>query len=773
MRSSAVKGGAPVTGPGLRGSFPLLVLLGLLLTSGAEAQGAVPVLPVSDAGAPSDAEEEGTATPDAAAAQPSDTFLDEVTVTATRSAQTVKETPGQVDVVTHEEISELGYSGPQDLVRYVPGVYVDGDSTRLGTSGFNIRGIGGNRVLTRIDGIPTAEQFDFGPFSVTQYALDVDALERAEIVRSAGSALYGSDALGGVVSLTTRSPRSYLAGQPMALSLRGAYDGRNDEASETLVFARGGDRWQASVLYGHRDGGELDNQGEVESSDFTRTAPNPIDRRQDNVLAKLAYVNGSSEVEGALEWFDSRADTEVFSAVQPGSPFSSAVLESVAQDTQERRRLSLRQSLVKESVFTDSFLWRAYWQDADTAQEVDELRQDSQGLLERNGLLTFEQESYGAEVEVHKALGSSGRQSLVYGLVLQRDSFDQLRDREELYVEDGSPVPTSLAFPSKYFPASDVDELGAFAQAELAFFSGRLKALPGLRFDRYDLDADQEDTVYLDGNPGTPPPVDITDQAISPKLALTYSMTSELSAFAQYAQGFRAPPMSAVNNGFTNQAGGYRTLPNPNLEPETSDNFELGLRGSFSRGSFSVTAFDNDYEDFIETVTLGFDPQTFLIEFQPQNLAAVSIRGIELAGELRIGRSWRLRGAYSNIEGEDETADEPLESIAPPTLVAGLRYQAPGGRWGAEATSRFTESKDAGDLPEGSDQFQAPSYSVFDLAAWIAFNEHLSLQVTAWNLGDESYWLWPYARGQAQGSATIDRYTSPGRSFSAQARLRF
>ena len=79
------------------------------------------------------------------------------------------------------------------------GVDVEGDPTRLGTSGFTIcgiggRGIGGKRVLTEIDGVPTAEHFDFGPFSIFQLDLDVDTLESVEIVRSAGSALYSSDA---------------------------------------------------------------------------------------------------------------------------------------------------------------------------------------------------------------------------------------------------------------------------------------------------------------------------------------------------------------------------------------------------------------------------------------------------------------------------------------------------------------------------------------------------------------------------------------------------
>lgn len=710
--------------------------------------------------------EEATPTPPAEA-----TFVDAVTVAATRSERSLLETPGHVDVIAAEDIEKLGLNGVAGLVLFAPGVYVEGDLTRLGSNGFNIRGIGGNRVLTQVDGIRAAEQFDFGPLSVTQLSLDLDALESAEIVRSAGSALYGSNALGGVVSLVTRGPRSYLGGRPQALGLRGGWDGRAEELSEALTYARGNERWRGSLAYTHREGEALGNQGEVETESFTRTTPNPIDRRQDNALLKLEHGSSeSSRLQVALEWFEGRSRAEMFSARAPASPFAAAVVDADALDNQERRRFSAEQSLLLEAAVADSLLWRASWQEAETEQATVELRQTARGIARRDGRLRFDQESFGVEAEARKALGSRQEQLLTYGLVLRRDRFDGLRDRSEALVTSGLPVASSLVFPTKYFPESDVDELGLFVQGELSLAGGRLRLVPGLRFDRYDLDPDQDDTIFLSGNPGQAAPVAVTDQALSPKLGLVYALRPELALFAQVSRGFRAPPMSDVNNGFTNPSGGYRTLPNPDLEPETSDNYELGMRGSFGRGSVSLTVFQNRYADFVETVTVGVNTVDGLIEFQPQNVAEVEIAGLELAGDVRFGDSWRLRGAFAWIEGENQSISEPLVSIAPARLVAGLRYAPAEARWGAEAVATLVEAKDEGDLPSGSNQFRTPSYQVLDLSAWVALTRRLSLQVSGFNLLDETYWHWAYVRGQSASSTILDRYTSPGRSFGVQLR---
>ena len=137
--------------------------------------------------------------------------LETVTVIATRTVRSLDELASTVSVKTAGDLERELARDISDLVRFEPGVTVAGAGSRFGLTGFSIRGIGGNRVLTMIDGIRVPEEFSFGPFlSARRDYVDMDSLSRAEIARGPVSSLYGSDALGGVVALTTRQPSDYL-----------------------------------------------------------------------------------------------------------------------------------------------------------------------------------------------------------------------------------------------------------------------------------------------------------------------------------------------------------------------------------------------------------------------------------------------------------------------------------------------------------------------------------------------------------------------------------
>lgn len=716
------------------------------------------------------------AVPADAAASPAGTepatFLDEITVSTTRSSREVAQVPGTAVVIDRAAIDESLAADSRDLLRFVPGVEVAGEPTRLGLNGFVIRGIGGNRVLTRIDGIPTAEQFDFGPISVNRAFLDFDAVESVEIVKSAGSSLYGSSALGGVVSVVTRDPADLLDGGPSYLGLRVGYDGRDEgtDAGLATAFERG--NLQGSLVVSHGEGSERESRGSVETLDARRTVANPQDRRGDQVLGKLLWATADGgRWKLAVEGAEARTRTDLFTL--QGIVGTANTTNFDADDRAERQRVSLERSLVgRRFGLFDTLLARLFGQSAETEQKTLEARAVTlpSGIRtsSRAGILRFEQDSLGGELQLSRELAGKGL--LTYGVTLVEDRFDQLRDRVEVNVATGALLPSGLVVPTKYFPESSVRTWGAYAQAEISAAGGRLSIVPGVRFDRYDLNADQADPLFLSGNPGTQPPVDLSDQAVSPRLGLIWSLGSEQRLAFQYARGFRAPPYSSVNNGFTNFSQGYTTLPNADLKPETSDSFELGWRLSARRSALAVTLYDNRYADFIDTVTIGFDPATGLILFQPQNLAQVRIRGAELNGELSW-RSLRLRAAVATADGEDRDTGRSLNSVPPAKGVLGIGYREAQGRFGADLAWTVVEAKGEVDRTLVA-QFDPGSYQRLDFFATWTPRERLSFQVGLLNALDEKYWEWAEVQGLASTSTVLDRYTSPGRSVSAAIRVR-
>ena len=255
-------------------------------------------------------------------------LFDSVTVSATLNPSVVRDTPGTVAVIDDETIARRLVENVGDLVKFEPGVYVETVANRVGLNGFNIRGIGGNRVMTQVDGVETAEQFDFGPFNVHQFALDLDTLKSAEIVRSAGSALYGSDALGGVVSFFTKDPADYLGSRAFHSGGKLGFDGRSDETSANGVIAGGRGRVLGSLFASGGRGHEYRNRGSVETEDATRTALNPQDRRSAQALGKVSVTLGDGNVlRGAAEITDQDIETDAFASRTP------TVLDITSDDT--------------------------------------------------------------------------------------------------------------------------------------------------------------------------------------------------------------------------------------------------------------------------------------------------------------------------------------------------------------------------------------------------------------------------------------------------------
>lgn len=735
------------------------------------------------------------AAPNAAAAAGADNDAAEepretgrIVVTATRAPRVQEEVPATVTVITDEDIADQLATDIKDLVRFEPGVSVRRAPARFGAAigstgrarneGFTIRGIGGNRVLVQVDGIRAPQGFSFGPQDAGRGGFaDVSLVKSVEILRGPASALYGSDGLAGAVSFVTADPVDLIKGADVGGFVTSQYASDDQEFAQTATLAGQSGDLSAMVAYTRRDFAELANRGSNQGIGPTRTAPNPQDAQSNAVLGKLVWDRGAHRLRLTGEWLEAVVETDVLTGLGPAFTFGPRPVWTVdaltARDTNSRVRASLDWTYDgnRDDAIEYAFL-SAFWQDTQDRQFAFEERTTltPTPAPDRERLNTFDNRLYGVTGEVRSSFALGGiRNRLALGGDVSWTRQEGLRD--------GTFPGRGESFPTRAFPVTDFTLGGLFLSNEITLFDGALTLFPALRFDFYDLNP-KDDPLLTSFRPA-----EQSDSRLSPKFGATVKLAPDVVLFGNYAQGFLAPTPSQVNNFFEFIAGGYTSIPNPDLRPETSESFEAGARYVGDIFSLQVTGFRGDYDNFIsqQVVRGGFTPQNPAI-FQFVNFAAARIEGFEARGEMTLPSGWnaRLAMAYANGDTVDLAGRRvPLDTIDPFNIVASLGYRAPSGRFGAELILTHNARKEKDELERdsvtGADLFVRPDAStVLDLTAFLAATERLKLRAGIFNLTNATYALWSDVRGlRMQDAAIADAFTRPGRNASISASYRF
>ncbi|HMO76207.1 MAG TPA: TonB-dependent hemoglobin/transferrin/lactoferrin family receptor [Sphingopyxis sp.] len=721
----------------------------------------------------------------------------QIVVTATRTAVRAEDLPVNVTVKTDEQIADEMVTDIRDLVRFEPGVSVQrqparfgaalGSTGRAGNDSFNIRGIGGNRVLIQVDGVRVPDGFAFGAqASGRGDYVDLGLVKSVEILRGPSSALYGSDGLAGAVSFITSDPADFLTGgKSFGGLLRAGYSSADKEFSETAILAgRSGD-WSIMAAYTRRDWQELDNKGTVAGGATPtgtsgvdagtgplRTLPNPQDGRSNAALARIVYdpANGH-KLRLTGEYLDTHLYTNGLTGVTATRNAAGVVTASVdrleAWDTGERKRVSLDWSWEGEGAI-DFARVALYWQDGEDNQYTEE---DRTPAADRTRLNTFENRVIGASADA-RADFTTG--AITHRLVFGGD-ISKTRQRG---LRDGTVPPFGETFPTRAFPSTDFTRAGLFAGDEISIADGRLLLYPALRFDWYDLSPDDDPLLPTfagakqDGS------------RLSPKFGALWKISDEVRLFANYATGFKAPEPGQVNQFFSNPASGYTSIPNPDLGPERSESVEGGIRFSSDAVSLDVTAFSARYKDFISQEIVGgsFTPADPAI-YQFVNLDRVRVKGAEARFEGRASSGLYATLALSYAKGDvisPAGARSPLSTIDPLKLVAGVGYREPGGRFGGQLIMTHSARKEASRTSGG---YRPDGFTILDATAFVRVIEGLTLRAGVFNILDKKYSWWSDARGLANTttiggqvlpiSVITDAYTQPGRNASVSLSYRF
>ena len=700
-----------------------------------------------------------------------------VLVTADRNAQTLDKAAPNVSVIGRKTLNQASAQNLDDIVLYEPGVSVPSDNNRRGHAGINIRGIDGNRILMMVDGVRIPESYAGGGSNGAISGRDMvesDTLKQVDIVKGPYSALYGSDALGGVVNMVTLSPRDFVdADKRGHFGLKYGYRSRDRSHGVTATVAGFHENAEGLLMLTRRQGHETENMGSDTSYSTARTATNPQKNNAYNILAKGNIGNERHRLETLYEQYYHANDTVLANGLgsQSRGPVTIATSESNARDRIRRQRIEAGYRYTGEGRLKEASL-TVYQQKLRTEDDAVDVSITRMGARQLGSSTRYS--DYGFEQVIRGLTGRSVwefdgavKQTVVAGAEYKHT--ETARPRDSLTVDNltgaVSKTYAGSTYPNKTFPDSKRKTVSLYAQDSLTFGNG-IVLTPALRYEKDRLTT-ETDQAYLNANPdGTA--TRFNDSALTPSLRLSVPMGEQFTGFATYSQGFRTPPFDSATMAFANTTYGYAVIPNANLKSERSNSFELGMKFKNERARAQVTAFYNRYRNFIDrtevgTASIGGRP---IIQYQYQNLDRVKTYGAEASAAYKFLPGWQVSGSIAWMRGKQQDGT-PLDSAYPLNGVVGVDYAQE--KWGVDTKLRWSKKHSR---VSSDSVFQAPGYGVWDVGAWYRPSKNVEIGANIYNIGNKKYWQHADVAGMSR-SSVMDLYTETGRNFAATVQLKF
>ncbi|GAB1232292.1 TonB-dependent receptor [Ferrigenium sp. UT4] len=699
--------------------------------------------------------------------------LPEVVVTATRSSTAAEFVPAAVTVVNAADIEHKNATRLGDALDQVPGLYLRGGALGLsqgtqGTSSMSLRGIDQSRTLVLLDGQPLQ---DAGSGKVNWRVPFVEDIERIEVVPGAFSALYGSNAIGGVINIIGKRP------DHPELSTRVRQGWGDAGGTDASLYFRDkiAEKWGVVAGLGYQDRDSYVNEFLVKQPSCppppapctpgTAVSGAQATTTRDGTPAYLVGDLGKTpwrtlNATGKLFYGLNARDT-VYAGInhqqtdQRYSPFNS-YLRDASGNTVSSGTLDINGQRVALSNYDFNLFSFQPLREVST-----QYRLGYDGMLDEGKLLKIELAKMVREYRYalaspaatwdsgtgtlsdtpNHALDASAQLSfplgerhfMVTGMALHRDAVDQ-----QLLALSAWRDPASVtAVNSGYHGRSST--LSVFVQDEFAA-NEQLKFYVGGRWDEWQTRGDNFSN-------GTAPAANIfpsrTVDAFSPKVSAVYQIDAALTLRTSYGRSFRAPTNQDLYT--TSTSRGRTTSGDPDLQPEHGETWEVGSDWRpQAESKLSATLYSTELRDLIYLQQLS-PTQSLRI-----NAGRARVNGIEFALETRLNSWLMLAANYARIDSEIlENAADPLSVgkhlTDAPQHIAGLELDAKQGAWNGQLSVRqvghvywTAQNKDVVEGVPGS----YDAYTLVNAGAGYDFSKRLQVRLEIGNLFDRKYYAY-------------------------------
>ncbi len=553
------------------------------------------------------------------------TLQAETTVfSGSRQAELQESLNTSVEVVTRQEIRDTGYETVGEVLKEVPGV-----QTRLGSdtgttsavAGEQIQGIGSRQALVLVDGFPVIAARGIKSGNINLDRQSTGKIEQIEVVKGAASALYGSDAIGGVVNLITREPSRPFEG---TVTVSGGNFGVFDP--------------RADFGFKKNDFGGFFSIGRTKRNEFDLT-PTTFDTtgagfNRENYFGKLKYeFSPEFNLVGLADIYTGdargRSLSEPFFNSNPNIPPASLPQFDHIRDTTQNYGLTANWSPNARTVFQARGYFSRYDEIGTTTLTTGTSFADD-NLFQRYGRLDASALYIWGERQIVQVGGefTTDRYS----------GFNRLRNNS------GERADTRTVW------GQDKISLANWATLTL-----------GLRYDDHS----------------------IFGSAVSPKIGLNIRATDRINLRASWGRGFRAPDLGQLYYRFYNVSNFYQVFGNPNLRPEHSGSWQVGADYSSTKKTyrFGVNFFRNDVKNLIEAETLGFvfsqaqanailvsqglNPADYTVRLNRllliyNNISNIYTQGIETDFDIKLPKDFVFSGAYTYLDAKNKETGEYL-----------------------------------------------------------------------------------------------------------------
>lgn len=578
--------------------------------------------------------------------------FDEVVVTATRTENDVKKVPASTQVITQEDIKRGGATSVRNALSMYANIFQK-SKVRGGGHDIIIRGMETKHSLVMVNGRRISNEADANGLgnAMSLDRININDVEKIEIVRGPSSALYGSEAMGGVLNIITKPSKE----QTLLTGL--------EHTSEDTSH------------WWHADTGRIGNFSMTLDARFnkinrsmpdTATESDPYGTAQTYNASLNYYVNDHSYVNAYMDYYSQHLKTDMGTPVMKPITLTTssgkmslsgqAMLEGTGSKAfkQKNYGISWNGKTDKNDWQIQAYMSKFNWSTTSNTKVLGSI--PPAGMEGMFNYLLQKKNTYDFNHDEHNMWAIEGRDSLrvndhhrvTFGAEYVKDKvagtgLGKNGDGVHNITENGTTKSSSEKTLSSY---------AAYLQDEIEY--GKWFIVPAIRYDHH--------SAY--------------GSHTSPKIGVTYNATDHFRIKANYGDGFKAPSVSQLYYDLAMQMGPgnwVHLTGNPNLKPEKSKSWDLGVEAEFGKGYGSLTYFDNDVDNLIASIPKGKDSKGYNL-YRYENVNKARIKGLENTLGYRFNDTLEFKVTSTLLDAKDTSAGKDLTQRARLSQIYQLIY---------------------------------------------------------------------------------------------------